>query len=263
MCDALAHAFLKNIKGHTGYSACEKCSVFGANINSRVVFLELDAPLRTNETFRAMTDAEHHKGTSPLLLLPIDVISTFPIDYMHNVCLGVMRKLLRYWQKGPFQCRFNVNSSLITCYIDTMSPFMPKEFARRPRALTEMDRWKATEFREFLLYVGPVLLRENINKSIYDNFLLFACAIRILLLPNLCCDSNWIDIAEKLLLTFVEHGQSLYGPEFLIYNVHSLIHLAQDARIHGALDKIELFRSIKKTFAETFSAITTNCSKTQ
>ena len=241
VCDAPARAFLKNIKGHTGYSAREKCSVFGANINSRVVFLELDAPLRTNETFRAMTDAEHHKETSPLLLLPIDVISTFPIDYMRNVCLGVMRKLLVYWQKGPFQCRFNVNSSLISCYIDTMSPFMPKEFARRPRALTEMDRWKATEFREFLLYVGPVLLRENINKSIYDNFLLLSCAIRILLSPNLCCDSNWIDIAEKLLLTFVEHGQSLYGPEFLIYNVHSLIHLAQDARIHGALDKISAF----------------------
>ena len=85
------------------------------------------------------------------------------------------------------------------------------------------------------------MLRENINKSIYDNFLLFACAIRILLSLNLCCDSNWIDIAEKLLLTFVEHGQSLYGPEFLIYNVHSLIHLAQDAKIHGALDKISAF----------------------
>jgi len=36
------------------------------------------------------------------------------------------------------------------------SEFMPVEFAQEPRALIHWQRWKATEFRQFLLYTGPV-----------------------------------------------------------------------------------------------------------
>ena len=34
----------------------------------------------------------------------------------------------------------------------------PSEFVRQPRSLSDLDKWKATEFREFLLYSGAIVL---------------------------------------------------------------------------------------------------------
>ena len=61
VCDASARAFLKCIKGHSGYSGCDKCTQPGV-YNSKKTFLEVDAPIRTNVAFDEMEDAEHHKG---------------------------------------------------------------------------------------------------------------------------------------------------------------------------------------------------------
>ncbi len=47
--------------------------------------------------------------------------------------------------------------------------------------------------------------------------------------------------ANSLLVSFVEHFGCLYGQEFLVYNVHSLVHLSQDVKVHGNLDLISAF----------------------
>ena len=71
----------------------------------RVVLLETSASLRTDENLRNKTDEGHHKGTSVLEQLNIEMIRVFAIDYMHCVCLGVMRKLLWLWIRGPLATR--------------------------------------------------------------------------------------------------------------------------------------------------------------
>ena len=114
ICDAPARAFICKIVNHTGKFSCPKCTVEGEWFG-RTVFLEINCQSRTDESFRAKRDCEHHKGTSTLERLRIDMIASFPIDYMHAVCLGVMRKLLWAWIRGPLdryskhQC-FTTNS---------------------------------------------------------------------------------------------------------------------------------------------------------
>lgn len=146
ICDAPARAFLKCIKSHSGYSSCEKCEEVGEYINGRVVLRNIFAPLRTDQSFLLQHDEDHHLGVSPLAILNIGLVSKFPIDYMHNVCLGVMRKLLNSWISGPLKVRFR--GQLINEISDSLSSFkefIVVEFNRKPRTIAELARWKATE----------------------------------------------------------------------------------------------------------------------
>jgi len=71
--------------------------------------------------------------------------------------------------------------------------------------------------------------------------MLLSVAIRILLSKSFCNHSNMIDFAAELLKVFVKNFGELYGEENIIYNVHSLIHLADDARKYGPLDNVSSF----------------------
>lgn len=106
VCDSPARAFIKCVKSPNGYSSCDKCTVHG-DYNGHVYFDDSSAPLRTDENFRSESDKDHHKGASPLLKLPIDMVKAFPYDYMHLVCLGVMRRLIFFWSQGPLKTRFS------------------------------------------------------------------------------------------------------------------------------------------------------------
>ena len=164
ICDTPARAFVKRVKSHNGYYGCDKCCQSGEWMG-KLIFPETNATLRTDAAFHEMEDEEHHLGPSPLVDTGIGMVSQFPLDYMHLVCLGVMRRLLMLLIKGPLHCRLQ---ALVVRQISdallTMKTFMPREFARKPRSLAEMDRWKATEFRQFLLYTGPVVLLNKVSE---------------------------------------------------------------------------------------------------
>ena len=156
------------------------------------------------------------------------------------MCLGVMRHLIWLWTKGPLQERIGLHTieSISSSLVDLLG-FIPKEFARKPRSLREVDRWKATEFRQFLLYTGPVVLLGNLRDAVYKNFLLLHVALYILVSPSLC--QQYCDYAEELLLLFVTHYSKLYGRNMVVYNVHCLVHLANEVRKYGCLHRISAF----------------------
>jgi len=78
------------------YFGCNMCIEEGHFINE-MIFPGVDALRRTNESFRSKTNEDYHKGTSPLEHLPIDIISEVSHDYMHVVCLGGVKRLIRFW----------------------------------------------------------------------------------------------------------------------------------------------------------------------
>lgn len=56
ICDAPTRALMK-VSLNMEYSACEKCTVVSEWIQNRIIYLELDHVLRTNESF---TNREQH-----------------------------------------------------------------------------------------------------------------------------------------------------------------------------------------------------------
>lgn len=115
---------------------------------------------------------------------------------------------------------------------------MPLEFNRKPRSLNELKRWKATEFRQFLLYTGILVLKRNVTHDRYINFLTFHVALTIL-----SCSKYFhlIDYASELLKYFVESFKKLYGAQNMSHNVHNLLHLVDDVKNHGPIDQFSAF----------------------
>jgi len=242
ICDAPARAFVKCIKSHSGYSSCEKCTQKG-EWEGKVIYPETNCPLRTDEGFLAKVDEDHHLPnlSSPFVNLPVNLVSQFPLDPMHLVYLGVMRRLLLSWVKGLLTVRLPAAAIIaISSLLMQLRAHIPSDFARQPRSLSEVERWKATEFRLFLLYLGPVVLRKFLKDCLYKHFLLLFTGITILSKSSLCTILN--DYAASLLILFVKGVEEMYGRAEMVYNIHGLTHIAQDVNKFGPLEHFSAFK---------------------
>jgi len=83
---------------------------------------------------------------------------------MHLICLGLVKRFLAHnkygwvFGKPPYKLgAFYVNK--ISNRLLRLQRHIPAEFARKTRQIIECKRYKATEFRTFLLYTGPVVLK--------------------------------------------------------------------------------------------------------
>ncbi|XP_022166117.1 uncharacterized protein LOC111030759, partial [Myzus persicae] len=239
VCDAPAKSFILNVKGHNAYHGCNSCTVEGDFIRKRMAYLDLNAPLRTDGSFREKKDEFYHKDESPLEELPIDMSSAVVLEYMHNICLGVMKRLIIFWIKGKKPVRLE-NSETISEELNNMKTFLPTEFNRLPRSLEECEYWKATEFRTFLIYTGPIVLKGRLKNSLYKHFMILSCAIRLLISPKTSYTYN--NVAKMLIKQFVSEYSTHYGEEYVGYNVHGLIYVADFVLMHGSLDTFSAFK---------------------
>ena len=234
ICDAPARAFLKCVKLHCGYSSCERCVVHGSWNSGRVVFNNEDiCASRTDEKFHRVDynveDDNHQQAPSPLLAIGFPCVTGFPLDYMHLVCLGVVKRVLTFLKQGPKGCRISRHQlNIISEKMNSLKSEIPSDFARKPRSLDLLDRWKATEFRQFLLYTGPIVLKDVLPTCFYKHFLTLSVAVSILLNSVDHVRNSHVHYAQELLCFFTNQAKNLYGETFCVYNVHNLIHLPDD-----------------------------------
>lgn len=77
------------------------------------------------------------------------------------------------------------------------------------------------------------------QENVYKNYLLLQAALYILSSPLHVNVLN--DFSNELLRAFIKHCVELYGKRFVVYNVHSLSHLAQECAEHGSLENFSSF----------------------
>ena len=254
ICDAPARQYLKCIKSHTGYYCCERCEIKGHRSNNQIVYYTptLQA-LRTDDKFNNLdykkiegSNIEGHQiSMSPLIGL-VPCVSRFPLDYMHLVCLGVMRRMVYFWKKGSKispKCKLsNASFNQISENLCLHANEMPREFARKPRGLIHFEKWKATEFRQFLLYTGPVVLRNVLDKNSFKHFLSLSISMSVLLQDNSEMRNSYLGYVKSLLEFFVKESKKIYTELFISYNVHNLLHLASDCETFNcSLNDISAF----------------------
>ena len=185
ICDAPARAKMKCIIEHGGYFACEKCEVEGEWIDNRMTYVDLEQPLRTDESFSNRAQEDHHNGRSPLDNTHWRPVSLFRLGKLHLVDLGAYKRLLCAWMKwnGPFKLTVP-EIQVISEAMEALVPSFPSDFNRKPRTLLEISRYAGTEFRRSLLYDGVLVFRDHLHENVYKNFLLLHSAMYILCSPE-------------------------------------------------------------------------------
>lgn len=240
--DTPANSYVRASKGHAGYYSCVKCVQKGLNLDRCMIFPYIKSPLRTDYDFRERTQPEHHVGDSIIENIPtIDMVKSFCIDEMHVVHLGVVKKLIKMWvdtSEKSQRVSFERNISRIEEY-------RPKEIHRTIRNLTYFNQYKAKEFRTFLLFTGPAILLNLLDKKKYEHFMLLHVAMKKLGQKD-CSNS-----VQLLLEKFVSDFKKIYNLNKITYVVHSLIHLCDDVKQNGSLQSAYKFENNSGKIART------------
>ncbi|XP_059617852.1 uncharacterized protein LOC132262568 [Phlebotomus argentipes] len=207
-----------------------------------MVFSPSAAKPRTDEDFRLRKNKEFHKKNFvdkrlPVENLNINLAKDFPIDAMHVVDLGVMKRVLNcIVEQLPKEQR-----EVFSEQYASLASTLPSEFTgRRTRALKNLKDFKAVEYRTFLLHTGQVVLKQFLSNEQYKHFLYFSVGIRILNSNN--ATAECINLADEYLKQFVKKFSTFYGENQRVHNVHCLLHLAQHVKNFGPLYKFSAYK---------------------
>lgn len=168
-CDSLARCQLQGISQFNGHFGCAWCLHEGKRVakgNGHVMAYPVIAypspPVRSHKSIQdecikmvsGQVPSYGVKSVFPLLLLSqFNMVSSFPVDYMHEVCEGVVEKITNLWfdssnHREPWYIGNRIGE--VNGRISSIVP--PDEITILPRSPSQRAQWKASEFRSWLFF---------------------------------------------------------------------------------------------------------------
>ncbi|XP_050038377.2 uncharacterized protein [Dermacentor andersoni] len=177
------------------------------------------------------------KGPSALMNLKgLYLVNGYSVEYMHCVLQGAAKQLTEtILSSSNSDERFYSGAPTALSKIDArlLSIKPPHCITRLPRSVQERSHWKASEWRNWLLFYALPCLNDILHHEYWRHLSKLCEGIYILLQEELTILE--IGKAESLLKNFVSRCEALYGVAFMTYNVHALLHLGICARSLGPL----------------------------
>ena len=153
---------------------------------------------------------------------------------MHCVLEGVTKRLLDTWVSSTFKPFYLSKQKIQRIDTSLTAQRPPHDFSRAPRCIQKHRKhWKASEFRNWLLFYSLPLLIGSLPPLYIHHFALLVCSIHILLQPKI--SQAGLNIAEMMLKDFVKLIPELYGQKECTLNSHLLVYSAENARVWGPL----------------------------
>lgn len=258
-CDIPARSAVLNMNQHNGEGCCVKCTQPGQNNrtesggNIRVFPFAVedpDGPERSHErmlecaqtAINTSKPVEGIKGPSVLMFCPMfDVSKGVAIDYMHLICLGVVRLLLKLW----FDIGISLKNWSLYRFLDIVDSRLeniktPHFITRLPRTISQhLKFWKAAELRSWLLFYSVPCILDLMQPVYFYHYCAFLEGIYLLCQSSISPDD--LKKSEQLLRYFVLMLPSLYDLRYSTINVHYLMHLPQGVRELGPLWSVSCF----------------------
>lgn len=244
--DAPARSFASSTMGHASYFGCPKCNQVCFSEGHKLYYQFFIGELRTDESFRKREDIQHHKPEfqhrSSLLEGIIGMVSQIVIEAMHAVDLGVTKRICNAIFGDDALCSKLSKTALaaLNARFKSFRSYVPSDFARKPRDLNESSGFKATEYRQMLLYTLPVLLKNIVSPQLYKQVLKLHVAIRLLSDPVRYKDN--LKAARQLISDFVEQYDDTIGKKHFTYYTHCLLHITDYVEQYGPLYSLSAYK---------------------
>ena len=180
-----------------------------------------------NENGHQMTTEEckGFLGKSPLLELDdFDFIDNITCEYMHSVCLGVVKRqtqlTFKVGEPRPRVTKRKLSDpALFNEQIRNIS--LPGECSRRCRNL-DFSVLKASEFRNLILFFFPIVVQIiGSEHSVEQNIWLdLAFLVRACVLPD--AEFNLIDkqLLNRICANYYKNYEKMYGHQNCTYSTH-------------------------------------------
>lgn len=247
-CDLPARTELQNFIGTNGRFGCPFCYHPGIPIRNnsgrttiRYVRHELSSQNRTHcatldiAECVAATDidkgsARGVKGYSPALLFDdINVIDSFPIDFMHGILLGLMKDILEIWlgkktipnpPYKDYKIKTVKSRTILEKRIKSLKP--TSSFKRKPRSIFEIANFKASELLHLLWYYLRYAIVGLLPTRVVKHFEKLSVSTFILCKKDVKVDE--VRAACEFLKQFASEFEDIYGPGAVTMNLHLLNH---------------------------------------
>lgn len=243
--DSVARPMILNMKQFNGEYGCTFCYASGRRLAKKMVYpFERIIEHRNNDdlisqglrAFESQAPYLGVKGPTNLTLLPLfDCIDGMVVEPLHNVFLGVTRQyallLFAGDPKAPYYIGKPCHLRRINQRLISLKP--PNRISRRPRSIYSIKQWKASEWRNWLLYYCLPCL-ENILKPKYMKHLAKLCQA-IYIYNSDSISFSQLQEAQTLLQDFVSDFEVLFGIENMSFNVHLLRHIPTTVENWGPL----------------------------
>jgi len=182
--DLPAKASVLCCKQFNGQYGCSVCYHPGMYMCHRRVYPPCASALRTHEQIvsdgkEAIECGKPKRGvmsTSPLVN-NLNLVDSIPVDYMHAILEGIMKKLMDLWFSSKSHGKpYYLRKSLKSIDSALMKQAPPDEFTRAPRCIQlHMKYWKASELKQWLLYYSLPLLQNKLPDVHWLHFSLLVC----------------------------------------------------------------------------------------
>jgi hypothetical protein len=182
------------------------------------------------------------KGVSILsILIQLNFIMSMGLDTMHAVYSGAGKKLMELWfdishkdeMFSLYQRRTEVDSYLIQIK-------HPNFCTRRARAITgNLSFFTTAEIKNWVMYFSIPILEQIMKPAHFEHYFLLVEAMFLLHQDSISQDD--LLKAKCSLNEFVSQFELLYALQYMSFNVHSLLHLADVAGNLGPLSHSSCF----------------------
>ena len=211
---------------------------------TREEYFEIIQHIENNQPL-TQDEAKGVVGRSALFDIPnFDFINGIAVDYMHCVCIGVVKRCVELtFRVGEVRSRITNRPlsppALFNSLIHGVK--VPRESNRRVRDL-DFAVYKAQEYRNLLLFFFPLVINciEEGEKE-RDMWLYLSYMIKACVLPS----EEYARIEENIIKYCCEQFYSLYEDLFGVrnctYNTHTMASHVQKMRCNGPLTLTSAF----------------------